>query len=202
VGPTRSGTSASIRQQATAAHDERSSTNPPSDSPHDDRISGRVAGACVPFADGSAAHFASGPAAGRTRYCNHYDGDRRRAGRIRSGSQPAARRRRRRLRKYLGRAGAARRRRCRRTQADDRADDRRPRTTTPRRLAIDSARIDPKRDLTDWLSARHYRGIRSARRRRVLQLKLRNPSIASVRNGERVSSALRWARPPPTQARE
>jgi len=36
----------------------------------------------------------------------------------------------------------------------DRADDRRPRTTTPRRLAIDSARIDPKRDLTDWLAAR------------------------------------------------
>jgi hypothetical protein len=26
--------------------------------------------------------------------------------------------------------------------------------TTPRRLAVDSARIDPKRDLTDWLSAR------------------------------------------------
>ena len=36
----------------------------------------------------------------------------------------------------------------------DSAEDRRPRTTTPRRLAIDSARIDPKRDLTDWLSAR------------------------------------------------
>jgi hypothetical protein len=28
----------------------------------------------------------------------------------------------------------------------DSADDRRPRTTTPRRLATDSARIDPKRD--------------------------------------------------------
>ena len=73
---------------------------------------------------------------------------------IRSGSQAAARRRCRRPRKYLGRAGAARRRRCRRTQARDSAEDRRPRTTTPRRLAIDSARIDPKRDLTDWLSAR------------------------------------------------
>src|SRR6266542_1811441 len=82
------------------------------------------------------------------------DGARRWAGRIRSGSQAAARRRCRRPRKYLGRAGAARRRRCRRTQARDSAEDSRPRTTTPRRLAIDSARIDPKRDLTDWLSAR------------------------------------------------
>jgi hypothetical protein len=52
------------------------------------------------------------------------------------------------------RRGDVRRRRCRRTQARDSAEDRRPRTTTPRRLAIDSARIDPKRDLTDWLSAR------------------------------------------------
>jgi dihydrofolate reductase len=34
------------------------------------------------------------------------------------------------------------------------AADRRPRTTTPRRLATDSARIDPKRDLTDWLPDR------------------------------------------------
>ena len=34
------------------------------------------------------------------------------------------------------------------------ADDRRPRTTTPRRLATNPARIDPKRDLTDRLSAR------------------------------------------------
>src|SRR5712671_478930 len=82
------------------------------------------------------------------------DGARRRAGRIRPGSQAAARRRYRRPRKYLGRSGAARRRRSRRTQARDSAEDRRPRTTTPRRLAIDSARIDPKRDLTDWLSAR------------------------------------------------
>src|SRR6266853_3454525 len=37
---------------------------------------------------------------------------------------------------------------------DKHPEDRPPRTTTPRRLAIDSARIDPKRDLTDWLSAR------------------------------------------------
>jgi dihydrofolate reductase len=42
----------------------------------------------------------------------------------------------------------------RRAQARDSAEDRRPRTTTPRRLAIDSARIDPKRDVTDRLSAR------------------------------------------------
>ena len=40
------------------------------------------------------------------------------------------------------------------SQARDSAEDRRPRATTPRRLAIDSARIDPMRDLTDWLSAR------------------------------------------------
>jgi hypothetical protein len=62
-----------------------------------------------------------------------------------------ARRRHRRPRQHLGRPGAARRRR---THARDSADDRRPRTTTPRRLATDSARIDPKRDLTDWLPDR------------------------------------------------
>ena len=48
----------------------------------------------------------------------------------------------------------ARRRRRRRAQARDRAEDRRPRTTTSRRPASDSAPIDPKRDLTDRLSAR------------------------------------------------
>jgi len=66
-------------------------------------------------------------------------------GRIRSGSQAAARRRCRHPRKYLGRAGGARRRRCRRTQARDGAEDRRPRTTTPRRLAIDPKRAADRR---------------------------------------------------------
>ncbi len=88
------------------------------------------------------------------------DGGRRRAGRIRTGPQAPARTRHRRPRQHLGRPGAARRRRRRRTHARDSADDRRPRTTTPRRLATDSARIDPKRDLTDWLPDRHYRLIR------------------------------------------
>jgi hypothetical protein len=69
-------------------------------------------------------------------------------------AQAPARRRHRRPRKHLGRPGAARRRRCRRAHARDSADDRRPRTTTPRRLATDPARIDPKRDLTDWLPDR------------------------------------------------
>jgi len=57
-------------------------------------------------------------------------------------------------RSHLGRASIAGRRRSRRTQARDSAEDREPRTTPPRRLATDSAQIDPKRDLTDRLSAR------------------------------------------------
>ena len=46
---------------------------------------------------------------------------------------------------------AARRRR--RAQARDRADDRWQRTKAARRVAVDSARIDPKLHLTQWLSA-------------------------------------------------
>ena len=91
---------------------------------------------------------ASGPGLGQR------DGARRRAGRSRSGSQAAARRRRRRPREHLGRAGAARGGRRRRAQARDCAEDLGPRTTTARRLAVDSARIDPKRALTDRASAR------------------------------------------------
>ena len=77
------------------------------------------------------------------------DCGRRRAGRIRAGPEEPARRRHRRPRQHFGRPDAARRRRRRRTQARDRADDRRQRTKAPRRVAVDSARIDPKRDLTD-----------------------------------------------------
>ena len=53
------------------------------------------------------------------------DGDRRRPGRVRAGPEGSAGRRHRRPRQHLGRPGTACRRRRRRTQARDRADDRR-----------------------------------------------------------------------------
>ena len=46
---------------------------------------------------------------------------------------------------HLGRPGTARRRCRRRAQARDRSDDRRQRTTAPRRVAVDPARTDPRR---------------------------------------------------------
>jgi hypothetical protein len=83
-----------------------------------------------------------------------YDCGRRRTGRVRAGSEEPTRSRYRRSCKHLGRPGTTCRGRRRRAQAGDRTDDRGPRTETPRRLAGDSARVDPKHDLTDWLSAR------------------------------------------------
>ena len=62
-------------------------------------------------------------------------------------NQPGARHRR--PRKHLGRPGTACRGRRRRAQAGDRTDDRGQRAEAPRRLAGDSARVDPKHDLTE-----------------------------------------------------
>ena len=75
---------------------------------------------------------------------------RRRTGRVRAGSEEPARRRHRRAREHLGRPGTACRGRRRRAQAGDRTGDRGQRAQAPRRLAGDSARVDPKHDLTDW----------------------------------------------------
>jgi hypothetical protein len=49
-------------------------------------------------------------------------------------------------------AGSACRRRCRRAQARDRTEDRWQRTKATRRVAVYSARIDPKLHLTEWPS--------------------------------------------------
>jgi hypothetical protein len=70
------------------------------------------------------------------------------------GSEEPTRSRHRRACKHLGRTGTANRGRRRRAQAGDRTDDRGQRAEAPRRLAGDSARVDPKHDLTDWLPAR------------------------------------------------
>jgi hypothetical protein len=71
---------------------------------------------------------------------------------------------------HLGRPGTACRGRRRRAQAGDRTGDRGQRAEAPRRLAGDSARVDPKHDLTDRLPARRlprHRVVRMASLRPV-----------------------------------
>jgi hypothetical protein len=85
-------------------------------------------------------------------------------------------------------AGTACRGRRRRAQAGDRTNDRGQRAEAPRRLAGDSARVDPKHDLTDGLSARRLS------RFSLVRVGVRRPCAALVVSGLCQGATTAWLR--------